>query len=90
MDIVGLGLGQRDLQTSVEQYAGYTDAGWTAASFFITRLTWTAYYTDDVDMDSLVFLHHKPPGTVCWLHRCCPDSCVFVQHKPDFDSILLR
>ena len=87
---MGLGPEQRDLQASMEQYVGYTDVGWTAASLFFTRLTWTAYYTDDVDMDSLVFLHHTLPGATCWVHRCCPDSCVFVRHKLDFDSILLR
>ena len=27
-------------------------------------------------------------GTVCWLHRCWLDSCIFVHHKTDFDSIL--
>ena len=33
----------------LEQYAGYTDVVWTAASLSNTSLTLTAYYSDDVD-----------------------------------------
>ena len=43
-------------------------------------LTWTA----------LSFCTTSRLEQFCLLHRCCLNSCVFVQHKPDFDSILLR
>ena len=60
----------------LEQYAGYTDVvrqlrlcstqAWLWQH--TTQMTWTA-----------LSLHHKLPGTACWLCRCWPDSCSLTQ-----------
>ena len=54
---MGWGQEQHDCQASLELHASYPDDGWTAASLSLTRLE-QQFYTDD--MDSLVFVCHKP------------------------------